>query len=65
MTDAQNKTLIGVIDCTPTWRGILPVLLLLITDANAKGQAEAREELQRMADLADRYVAIGRTNATR
>lgn len=60
---AQPHETLGVIDCTPTWRGILPVLLLLITDVNAEGQAVARIELQRMADLADLYVAAHRATA--
>jgi hypothetical protein len=41
------------IDITPTWSGILPVLLLLLDSGSAKGRADARDELVRMAKLAD------------
>jgi len=45
------------IDCTPTWRGILPALLLIWTRAEtAATQQEAMDELMRMATLADQYV---------
>lgn len=42
---------------TPTWSGLLPVLLVLIEDGS-DAKAEARRELQRMAQAADRYYAI-------
>lgn len=45
------------IDITPTWSAILPVLISLIEDGSDKGRANAKEELQRMAELADAYVA--------
>lgn len=47
-----------VIDVTPTWRAILPVLLTVYKDGNAAGQMEADRELHRMADLADIYVKL-------
>ena len=43
------------IDCTPTWSGILPVILALIQNPNTK--KDGLHELQRMAELADAYVA--------
>jgi hypothetical protein len=43
------------IDITPTWRGILPSLLVLYN--NPKTRSVGLKELQRMADLADRFVA--------
>ena len=46
------------VDITPTWSGMLPVLLLLLESGSAKGRADARDELSRMAKLADRQVAI-------
>lgn len=49
-----------IIDCTPTWEGILPTLLLVLRDGNAEGQKGAREELTRMAKLADLYVAANK-----
>lgn len=48
---------VRVIDVTPTWRAILPILLMGYENANAEGRQIALEELQRMADLADRCVA--------
>lgn len=51
-----EKTLIGTIDCTPSWSALLPVMLLAYTDGTPKGHAAARSELERMARLADLYV---------
>ena len=45
------------IDITPTWKGILPALLLAYVNGNAEGRAIALGELQRMADIADAAVA--------
>ena len=42
------------IDITPTWRAIVPLLMAGIE----AGSGIAREELYRMAELADRYVAL-------
>lgn len=44
------------IDCTPSWEGLLPYLLTVLRDGSWEGQKLAREELTRMAKLADRYV---------
>ena len=44
------------IDITPTWRGVLPILLAAYTDGNATGRQTALAELYRMADIADRAV---------
>lgn len=41
------------IDATPTWSGILPVLLTVLHDGNLEGKRMAGEELRRMARLAD------------
>lgn len=53
----QLRRAAGRIDMTPTWRGVLPYLLLGYRDGNATGQKIATEELAKMADLADRAVA--------
>lgn len=42
------------VDVTPTWRAIVPLLIAAVE----AGSGEARKELYRMAELADRYVAI-------
>ena len=48
------------IDCTPTWSGILPVLVALIQNPNTK--KDGMIELRRMAELADTYIAERKTN---
>ena len=53
----QEKTLIGAIDLTPTWAGLLPTLLALYEDGNVDGKNIAFDELARMAQAADKYVA--------
>jgi hypothetical protein len=45
------------IDITPTWEGILPALLAVIENGNFEGRKIALEEITRMAQLADLYVA--------
>lgn len=50
----KEKTHIGTIDMTPTWVGVLPMLLAAYENGSAKGRAIALEELQRMAKLADK-----------
>lgn len=52
-----TKTKIGTIDLTPTWRAILPVLIEGLIHGTEAGRSIAREELTRMADIADKYVA--------
>ena len=44
------------IDMTPTWAEILPALLMVLEDGTPKGRAEVKEELRRMAAIADLYV---------
>lgn len=41
------------ITITPTWEGLLPALLAVLTDGEAQGQVAVREELTRMARAAD------------
>jgi hypothetical protein len=55
IADAQN--LAGAIDLTPTWRGIIPLLLAGIESGTDKGRAIALAELARMADAADKWNA--------
>lgn len=46
------------IDITPTWRGVLRLLVTVANNAEtAKARANAWAELERMADLADLYIA--------
>jgi len=44
---------VKTIDLTPTWAGILPGLIAALQDGTATGQKIAREELAKMARLAD------------
>jgi hypothetical protein len=52
-----EPAIVRTIDITPTWSGILPALELALMHGSAEGRKMAREELARMAALADRYVA--------
>jgi hypothetical protein len=45
------------IELPVTWQGTLPIILLVLTDGDAEGRKLAREELTRMAQLADLYAA--------
>lgn len=47
----------GTIDITPTWRAVLPVYLAAHENGNFTGRKIALEELNRMAKLADEFVA--------
>ena len=53
--DTATRKLVGTIDATPTWQGILPVLLLLLEDGSDTAKATAKEQLATMAKAADRY----------
>lgn len=48
---------VETIDVTPTWEQILATLLMLFENGKPEGRATAIAELQRMASLADLYVA--------
>ena len=46
------------IDMTPTWEGILPILLDRLRNGGFNSMHIAQQELRRMAVLADKYVAL-------
>lgn len=48
---------VRTIDITPTWRAVAPIIEAGLTNGTAEGRRIAREELQRMADIADAAVA--------
>lgn len=48
------------IDATPTWSGILPVILTALRDATPEGQRMAGQEIRRMARLADQVGDMAR-----
>jgi hypothetical protein len=45
------------VDITPTWKGVLPLILYALESGTDQGKRIAREELQRMAEAADAYNA--------
>lgn len=49
-----------MIDVTPTWRAILPMLLAAHGSNSFPAIKEAETELRRMADLADLYVTLAK-----
>lgn len=46
-----------VVDITPTWNGVLPVLLAGYCEGTSKGRQIAEKELRRMARAADQATA--------
>ena len=51
------------IDMTPTWAGLLPVLLYLVENATtAEARNTAYTELSRMAEMADAAVQMQKEN---
>lgn len=49
-----------VIDLTPTWEQIVPALILLIESGGNGGKKTAKEELLRMARLADSFTKLNK-----
>lgn len=49
----DGRKIVGVIDLTPTWTAVLPVYLAALVDGSDKAKSAAREELYRMAAIAD------------
>lgn len=52
------KKTAGTIDLTPTWSGVLDLLLVAYTEGTVEGQRHAITELRRMAKAADAYAAM-------
>jgi hypothetical protein len=55
MTQVNSTAEVIVIDCIPTWEGILPYLLAVLEDGTTEGKKLAKEELKRMAKAADSF----------
>ena len=51
----------NMIDCTPTWQGILPMYLAIIANSGVV-TPEVRSELGRMAEAADKWAQLQREN---
>lgn len=62
MTD--ERKIVGTIDITPTWEAVLPIYMDALEYGQGPGVFAAREELRRMAKLADLYVASQKKDAT-
>lgn len=48
----------NTVNITPTWKGVLPVLMAVLEHGTDEGKRQAREELTRMAEAADQYNAL-------
>jgi hypothetical protein len=55
--ERSAKKVIGTIDMTPTWVGVLPVYLAALQDGTPQAMKAARDELYRMARIADSVTA--------
>lgn len=53
-----EKKVVETIDLTPTWENVAGVIEVTLLHGNADGRAIGRLELHRMAQIADRYVAL-------
>jgi hypothetical protein len=54
-----KKVQVGVVDVTPAWVSMVPVFVTILRDGTSYETRQSVEvELRRMADLADRYVAL-------
>lgn len=53
----MTKRLVGTINLTPTWAGVLPILIAALEDGTDEGRKLAKLELASMAKAADLYNA--------
>jgi hypothetical protein len=53
----DEKKVVGTIDMTPTWEGLLPSLIAMLQDGSPVAQQTAREELTKLARFADQQNA--------
>lgn len=53
----MSKQTKNTIDLTPTWEQWLKTILLVLENGNEEGKKAAKEELLRMAKIADAYVS--------
>lgn len=57
MPQASQIKTVGFIKLTPTWEAMTRLFIALLEDGDAEGRETARNELFRMARIADTYVA--------
>lgn len=57
MANQSTKKTVRIVDATPTWQGILPTVIAVLTNPNAKLEnlETIKVELHRMARAADQY----------
>lgn len=51
------------VDLTPTWQGMMPAMRLMIESGTPESASIAWQEIERMAKIADRYIATQKENA--
>lgn len=51
------KNEVETVEQTPTWEGLMPLYLMAYENGASDGRRAALKELQRMAKIADAYVA--------
>jgi hypothetical protein len=51
----MSKEEIKVIDITPTWEAVLPLMINIIENGKAEGRKDMIDELGKMARCADLY----------
>jgi hypothetical protein len=61
--EAEAAAPVEVVDVTPTWGAVARIIELGLTHGNATGRQIAREELARMAAIADSAVAAAKDTA--
>lgn len=57
MADHPEIKRAGTIDLTPTWTGVLPIIIYALENGTEEGKRMAKLELKTMAEAADRYNA--------
>lgn len=53
----NKKEVVKVVDITPTWKNIFPILKTLIMSEN-KDKSILIEEIQKLCEIADRYIEV-------
>lgn len=51
------------IDATPTWAGLMPVLIAVIENGTTEGRDNAIAEIMQLAEAADTYIAADKARA--
>lgn len=54
----NDTRVVGTVDLTPSWAGMVNVIMLLLDKGDREGREVAMGEFRKMATLADKYVAM-------